>query len=247
MTIEGKVFAIDHDGKPDGHAELRARKTSIDLRRLIKRLKSASEGGPFTAWMASDAAEVIEKMLDGLTGRAVVVPATSIEWKRRPRWNPAARSSDDLSDAEIDRLLLINQKLAAAEQWILLRQAQALSDYFKAGGVQYHTYSDELREDLETEVEICCVLREDHPGFDEDDDNIVAKLIWLDGIYSDDIGITDWNQCQLSDGHRLQHEPHCYLFHYLTEHVLGYDWDRVLSIGAIYIDVGLIQQREMYF
>lgn len=153
------------------------------------------------------------------------------------------RTAADLTEAEVVRLRLLNQKLVEVEQWILQRRDQCLSDYYRAGGVRNRHYSPELWEDVETDITITCVLRKDHPDFEEDDDNIVAGLHWLDGIYDGCAEITNWNEFQFVDGHRLQHDPHCYLFHDLTYHVLCNDWDRILDIGGIWIDVHLIQQR----
>jgi hypothetical protein len=90
------------------------------------------------------------------------------------------------------------------------------------------------------------VLREDYPGFDEDDDNIVAELRWMsfDGIV-DDPATHNWNEFQCQPAHRLSGDHHCWLFHDLYDHVLHCEWDKSLSIGGIWIDVHLIQQREM--
>ena len=53
----------------------------------------------------------------------------------------------------------------------------------------------------------------------------------------------NWNEYQHWDGHPLQGEYHCWLFHDLCDHVLGYDWGALLGIGKIWTDVMLIQQR----
>jgi hypothetical protein len=158
------------------------------------------------------------------------------------------RILDDLTEEEIGRLRLLNQKLAEAEQWIRQRRDRCLRDYFKAGGVKQHDYSDELREDVEIEVEVDCVLHEDHPDFDEHDDNIVASLRWFshDGIVDDPI-THNWNEFSLWEGHRLQADRHCWLFHDLYDHVLRHDWEKILSVGGVWIDVKLVQQREIYW
>jgi hypothetical protein len=249
MVSERMVIALDHDGQADGNAVLKTSNTlPVDLRRLIRRLKRAASGGPFTVWMASDAAEVIGEMLDIVTGRAVVVPATSQEWKWpcRPS-NPDARGIDDLSDAEIERLRLINAKLVEAEIFIRQRTQRALDDYFKAGGLRGRWHDEAVREDVEIEVKVDCVLHRDHPDFDEEDDNIVASLDWMDGFFYDrpDV-IKNWNVFGFCEGHRLQRDSHCWLFHDLYDHRLVHDWDRILSIGDIWVDVSLIAQRGIY-
>jgi len=53
----------------------------------------------------------------------------------------------------------------------------------------------------------------------------------------------NWNEYPQWDGLPLQGEYHCWLFHDLCDHVLGYDWGALLGIGKIWTDVMLIQQR----
>jgi len=230
------------------------------LRKLVRRLHRASSGGAFPLALAGDAADAIEQLLDVLGGVVAIAHIAGLESRAsrvkdalngmyisRRSGRSTGRSADDLTEAEIARLRLLNQKLVEAEQWILLRRDQCLSDYFKAGGLRDHRYSDGLWEDVETEVVVRCILREDHPDFDEDDDNFVAELHWLDGIYDPSTEITNWNKFQFVEGHRLQRDHHCYLFHDLTDHVLGNHWDRILDIGGIWVDVHLIQQRGVYW
>ncbi|PLZ00064.1 hypothetical protein CY652_23000 [Burkholderia sp. WAC0059] len=145
---------------------------------------------------------------------------------------------------------LLNRKLAEAEAWIRQRRDRCLADYYRAGGVGgrrgKHCFSDTLWEDVELEVDVTCVLRDDHPDFDEEDDNIVCELDWssFDGIVDDPVN-HDWNVFQFEPGHPLGGERHCWLFHDLVEHVLRFDWDPMLGIGGIWLDVRLIQQWGM--
>lgn len=88
-----------------------------------------------------------------------------------------------------------------------------------------------------------CVLHEDHPNWKEDDDNIVATLLLPWGCLQESNPRWNWNEYRNWDEHPLQSEYHCFLFHDLCDHVLKYDWAALLSIGAIWTDVILIQQR----
>jgi len=258
---EQKVIEGGHESRSRGDSPGDAEPAyTTRLRKLMRRLHHASEGGAFPLSLAGDAAEAIEQMMDVLAGATAIAHLTVSE-HRASRVEDAInemyiasrfgrstrRTSQDLTEAEIARLRLLNQKLAEVEQWVLQRRDQCLSDYFKAGGVKDQRYGDELWEDVETEVKVTCILREDHPDFDEEDDNIVAQLHWLDGIYDDSTEITNWNEFRFRDEHRLQHEHHCYLFHDLSDHVLHNDWDRILDIGGIWVDVHLIQQRGVYW
>ena len=79
----------------------------------------------------------------------------------------------------------------------------------------------------------------------ESDDNIVAELHWGAAPDKNELLDHNWNEFKFCDGHRLQREHHCWLFHDLYHHVLSHDWERILDIGGIWIDVHLIQQREI--
>lgn len=158
------------------------------------------------------------------------------------------RDINELTEEEIERLRLHNRKLAEAEAWIRQRRDRCLADYYRAGGVggcgRKHCYSDELWEGVEIEVEVARVLREDHPDFDEDDENIVAELNWMPFARTvDNPENRNWNAFQFHPGHRLAGDHHCRLFQDLYDHRLHCDWDRVLGIGTVWIDVHLIQQR----
>ena len=71
---------------------------------------------------------------------------------------PWKRGVDDLAEAQITRLRLLNQKLAEVERWILQLRDQRLGDYFRAGGVKDQRHSDER-----------------HPDYDEEDDPTVCS------------------------------------------------------------------------
>ena len=201
------------------------------LLELVDELRDAADGGEVSPSLARKAADAIRRVPDATKIRA-----------RLPK--RSGRHSDELSEEEVERLHLLNRKLAEAEAWIRQRRDQCLSDYFRTGGIKDRDYVDGLWEDVEVEIKVACVLREDHPDFDEDDDNIVAELRWTSfvGIVDDPVNY-NWNEFQFAPEHRLSGDHHCYLFRDLCGHVLRCDWDKILSIGGIWIDVHLIQQR----
>jgi hypothetical protein len=258
MTGERRGIPPGQGGQQDGEVPPETDAPDVvDLRKLARRLHRASRGGMFPTSLASDAADAIDLLLDALAGaagqeiRGLQERAASTRPRRQPEraGDVTQRSLSDLSAEELDRLRLTNQKLAEAEQWILQRRDQCLADYFRAGGAKDRQYGETVHEDVEIEVEIVCILRSDHPDFDDKamDDNAVARLHWLDGIYDDSSGIANWNAFQFNEGHVLQRDNHCYLFHSLYDHVLLHEWDRILAIGAVWVDVHLIQQRETYW
>lgn len=152
---------------------------------------------------------------------------------------PAERFSS-LPREERERLRLLNEKLQATEAWIRQRHARSLEWCHGTG--DFPCIGNALREDVETEVQVWCILRKDHPGWRQDDDNVVAKLLLAEGGLKANPQ-QNWNEYRNWDGHPLQCEFHCWLFHDLADHVLKYDWDALLSIGEIWTDVALIQQR----
>jgi hypothetical protein len=260
-VTERKIIDMGHESRSGGETLGDTEPVyTTRLRKLVRRLHHASKGGALPLSLADDAAEAIEQMMDVLIGATAIAHLTGSEHQASrvkdainemyiaSRFGRSARhTSDDLTEVEVARLRLLNQKLVEVEQWVLQRRDQCLRDYFKAGGVKDQRYSDELWEDIETKVKVACILRENHPDFNAEDDNIVAQLHWLDGIYDRLTESTNWNAFQFHDGHRLQHDHHCYLFHDLSEHVLFNDWDRMLDIGGIWVDVHLIPQRGVYW
>ena len=62
-------------------------------------------------------------------------------------------------------------------------------------------------------------------------------------LYAEDNPRRNWNEYQHWDGHLLQGQYHCRIFHDLCDHVLDYDWDALLGIGEVWTDLMLIQQR----
>jgi hypothetical protein len=153
------------------------------------------------------------------------------------------RSPRDLGTAEIGQLRRLNQKLVETQDWIRQRAAQCLNDYFQAGGLKQHQHSEDLHEDVEVDAEIMCRLSQQHPDFDVDESNTVAVLLWCEQLDDDD----NWNEFRFVDQHPLSDEHHCWLFHDLCDHVLKWDLEKILSIGGLWVDIKLIQQRQIYW
>lgn len=156
------------------------------------------------------------------------------------------RQLEDLSAHELSRIRTLNAQLSEAEVWVRQRARQCLAAYYEAGGRKRYRFSESLREDVEVDAKITCLLREDHPDFKVDDDNILAELdasIPLIEGREEDFRLTNWNELHAGDDHPLTDVHFCHLFHDLFDHKFHADWDRILAVGGLWIDVTLIQQR----
>ena len=100
--------------------------------------------------------------------------------------------------------------------------------------------------DYEIELEVECWLREDDPMYREDDDNILVTLTdYLTSLRDPHhMGIADgsnWNEFHYQEGHPLQAEFHCWLYHCLYDHT-PLTWKDLLRIGHIWVNMPVIHQ-----
>jgi hypothetical protein len=154
----------------------------------------------------------------------------------------------DMTVRELANLRLLNEKLQQAEHWIHRRAARSLFDYHKAGGLKAARLDEQNFEDVEMDATVCCLLRETHPEFNPNGDNIVARLnAGLLLAAEAELGRGNWNEVWESEPHPLSDMHFCWLFHDLFDHQLKGDWNRMLDVGGLWIEVSLIQQREMYW
>jgi hypothetical protein len=152
----------------------------------------------------------------------------------------------DMTVRELANLRLLNEKLQQAEHWIHRRGARCLFDYHKSGGLKAGRLDEQTFEDVEVDATVACVLRETHPDFNPNEDNIVAKLnASLLLVAEAELGRGNWNEVRESEPHPLSDMQFCWLFHDLYDHQLKRDWNRMLDVGGLWIEVSLIQQRNM--
>ena len=103
--------------------------------------------------------------------------------------------------------------------------------------------------DYEIELEVSCWLREDDPAYQEDHDNILVTLKeYLKGLRNPTqaFGIDDGmnhNECQWGDGHPMQGEFHCWLYHCLYDHTDLW-FEDMLRIGHIWVDLKVLYQHK---
>jgi len=103
--------------------------------------------------------------------------------------------------------------------------------------------------DYEIELEVQCWLREDDPAYQEDDDNILATLkehLKLQRSLPEPFGIDDGinhNIFQGMDGHLMQGEFHCWLYHCLYDHTDLW-FNDMLRIGHIWVELQVLYQHR---
>ncbi|WP_213779533.1 hypothetical protein [Caballeronia sp. dw_276] len=154
----------------------------------------------------------------------------------------------DLTVHELARLRLLNDKLLKTENWIHQRAARCLLDYQSAGGLIRARLDGHTYEDVELNAAVTCILRETNPEFESDEDNVIAKLnakLLLDN--KDVLGQENWNEVWEPGPHPLSDMHFCWLFHDLFDHHLEGDWDKMLDVGGLLVEVTLAQQRDEYW
>jgi hypothetical protein len=155
----------------------------------------------------------------------------------------------EFTAAEINELLLFNQRLAELEIYLCALGKKECSVL----DPRVVDPNDPL-DDYEIDATLYFTLREDDPAFDEDDDNFLSqRLISLKHL-------DRWGT-QLADGldHRepcrcfpgmLNEIAHCWLFHDLYDHNYGLERPALrlhdcLRVGSIWVDVAVRHQATL--
>ena len=103
--------------------------------------------------------------------------------------------------------------------------------------------------DYEIELEVRFWLREDDPAYQEGYDNILATRredLKLQRGLPEHFGIDDGinhNVFQGMDGHPMQGEFHCWLYHCLYDHTDLW-FNDMLSIGHIWVELQVLYQHR---
>jgi hypothetical protein len=160
----------------------------------------------------------------------------SDEVSRSGRWA-------NLSKQEYNQLLTLNEQIEQAEQWLYRRSRDMVTAYSLAAAQARHTDNGNLDEDVNLIATLLFLVREDHPAFLLERDNILARIDipilpavrtgensaypGLSTVFDSAQRRSDWNPLLLN----------------LYERVLQRDTAKLLSIGALCIDVALIEQQ----
>lgn len=149
----------------------------------------------------------------------------------------------NLSKQEYDCLLTLNEQIDQAVQWIYRRSRDMVTAYSLATVQARHADNGTLEEDVSLIATVLFLVREDHPAFLPESDNILARIDipilpatshQESSTYPDLSAASDRVQCR-SDWNPLLLN--------LYEQVVQRDTAKLLSIGALCIDVALIEQQ----
>ncbi|BEU21239.1 hypothetical protein [Paraburkholderia terrae] len=147
----------------------------------------------------------------------------------------------DLSERDCNRLRLLNDEMAQAEQWISRRSSEMVAAYGLATAQIRHTAR--LDEDVELIATVLFLLRKDHPDFAPGRHRVVTRIdipILPATLRESD---ANGNGTRTARPFPDRGEDWCPLFLELYERALQKDAAKLLSIGTLCIDIALIQQQ----
>jgi hypothetical protein len=156
---------------------------------------------------------------------------------------------DIFSPANIERICQLNRHLTAIEDWLTESADSAIRAYLSTGGGECRKKNGVcLDEDFESQSFLKYSLGQDDPGYnlEEEFSNRLAWSMPFSHALDDDEFMRDmnWNEGVPQKG-VLATTHFCYLFHDLLEHQLHYDWDNLLRIGEICVELTFIRQTQV--
>lgn len=156
---------------------------------------------------------------------------------------PSSERHSALTAQEYGRLRMLNDELKRAEHWITQRGKEMVLSYSLAVAQERHAADGQLDEDVELIASVVFLARDDQRHFATIDNQIIAQidipiLSKFDRSGSSSLAGT----CtKISDAHHS--EPWSQLLLDLYDRALQQDLPKLLSIGALCIDVVLIRQQ----
>jgi len=149
----------------------------------------------------------------------------------------------DFSGQEYGRLRALNKRIEQAEHWIYRRSCDMVTAYGLAAAQARHTDDGSRDEDVNLTATVLFLLREDHPDFHPDGDNILARIdIPILPSASGDEQSRHPFPGSISGPNQRSDEWSSLLLN-LYELALHRDMAKLLSIGALCINVALVQQQ----
>jgi len=157
-----------------------------------------------------------------------------------------------LSDDEVRSMIELNDRLRTlghdinTECYRLNREIHARQEQ-----------KDPFLDDFEIEVEICFLLREDHPLSRDDDDNFIFKYHYSKTARPDYLEKwirrerkqekMNWNDARGAKNPEIRNNPlfnipHCWLFHRLQSHSEA-PLKHLCGIGTIWVDIQIRHQK----
>jgi hypothetical protein len=149
----------------------------------------------------------------------------------------------NLSKQEYDRLLTLNEQIEQAEQWIYQRSRDMVTAYSLATAQARHADNGNLDEDVILTATLLFLVHEDRPALLPERNNILARIdIPILPSTSTDEHSPYPDLSTVSDSAQRRSDWNPLLLN-LYERVLQRDTAKLLSIGALCIDVALIEQQ----
>jgi hypothetical protein len=149
----------------------------------------------------------------------------------------------NLSKQEYDPLLTLNEQIDQAEHWINRRSHDMVAAYSLAAAQARHANNGKLDEDVILTATLLFLVREDRPALLPERNNILARIdipILPATSNNENSPYPDLSTVSDSAQRRSDWNP---LLLNLYERVLQQDTVKLLSIGALCIDVALIEQQ----
>ena len=149
----------------------------------------------------------------------------------------------NLSKQEYDRLLTLNEQIEQAEQWIYRRSRDMVTAYSLATAQARHADNGRLDEDVILTATLLFLEQDDRPALLPERNNILARIdIPILPATSTDENSPYPDVSTVSDSAQRRSEWNPLLLN-LYERVLQRDTVKLFSIGALCINVALIEQQ----
>jgi hypothetical protein len=141
----------------------------------------------------------------------------------------------DLSVSELVDIRMLNNNLLKSEYWIRRNVARLRGESVVERAAQVDAYASD---DADLRIEVCCTLREFDPHFDRDSRNIVARLDGRTILDADAANHFDaGNDLHVQTSHLLPEMRVCHLFRALYEQGAQRNWDVLVRIGEISVEI----------
>ena len=169
---------------------------------------------------------------------------------------PCASRRNPLTYRELRYARLLNKKLHEGHAWLLEQAYRNEREYGEIGGLDRHLTEDNAYEDYEMMMRVDGFLGENHPEYDENENNLVVthnepvykKSQYIFGRSRNPFHHNRYgsyftkNNKPRSWGDNLNRISPCGLFWDIFEKA-DRDWLKMLSIGALWFEVCSVQRR----
>ena len=158
-----------------------------------------------------------------------------------PDKRPPACFLTDVRKLELNRFSMLNEQLVQAEQWIDRRSREMVAAYGLAAAQGRH--GERIDEDVELVATVLFLLREDHPDFLQGQHNVVTRIDIPILPATNQRENVSRNDIRTASPFPDVSVKWCSMFLNLYERALQGDTVKLLSIGALCINVAFVQQQ----